>query len=175
MVLINSKVNLKESTLSSIRELKTPNLILYVLAFNLTLAFIFAAIRNDFLYIIHANFLPFDSLYEELLIVLFIAPLSETVLYQYAIIDITLFLSKLMFKKELIILSIILSAICYSWSHLYDYIYMTQMVISGLSYSIFYTLIKQRNMNAFLYSFIVHVVSNLLVLGLNIFNETIRQ
>lgn len=166
MALINSIVNLKESILSSIRELKTPSLILCVLALNLIVAFIFAAIHNDFSYIIHANFLPFDSFYEELLIVLLIAPLAETVLYQYAIIDITLFLSKLMFKKELIVLSIILSAICYSLSYLYDYVYMIQMVIVGLLYSFFYTVIKQRNMNAFLYSLLVHVLYNLLVFGL---------
>lgn len=166
MALINSTVNLKESILSSIRELKTPSLILYVLALNLIVVFIFSAIRNDFSYIIHANFLPFDSFYEELLIVLLIAPLVETVLYQYAIIDITLFLSKLIFKKELIVLSIILSAICYSLSHLYDYVYMIQMVIAGLLFSIFYNVIKQRNKNAFLYSLLVHLICNLLVFGL---------
>lgn len=166
MAVIDSTVNLTERIFSGLRELKTPSLMLNILAFNLALAVIIAPIRNDFIYTIHANFLPFDSLNEELLVVLFLAPLIETVLYQYAIIDVSLYLLKLIFKKELIIVSIILSAISYSLIHLYDYVYMIQMVIAGFLYSVFYVVVKQKNRNALLYSLVLHILCNILMFGL---------
>jgi len=162
----NSVENLKTNIFSKIQELSTTRLLLSVIAFNLVSAFMFPLIRDDFFYKIMANFFPFDSFYEELFVVTVIAPLFETTIFQYGLMSLTIIFSKQIFKKELIPLAILVSITPYSWSHFDNYVYMIQMMISGLSYCVFYLIIKKRNMNAFLYTFAVHAICNLLVLGL---------
>lgn len=169
MVIVNLAENLKECILLRFKELKTPYLILYLVGFNSAIAFIFFLIRFEFVYIIHSNFLPFDSLAEEIFMVLLLGPIIETGLYQYAIIDLTILFTKFVFKKELIVVAILLSAICYSLSHSFDYLYMAQMVIAGSTYSIFYIVTKQKNINAFIYTVILHSLCNLSLFGLKHF------
>jgi hypothetical protein len=163
MVLINLPESFKKNIFSGIQDLKIPVLFLSVIAFNLAAAFLFLLFRNDFFYTIMAYFFPFDSLYEELFVVAVIAPLFETTMYQYGVMSIILILSKRVFKQELIIPAILISILTYSWSHFDDYVYMIQMMISGLSYCIFYLILEKRNKNAFMYTLAVHMICNFLV------------
>ena len=166
MTLNNSVENIKTRIFSKIQELRTPGLFLYVIGFNLASTFLFLLFRKDFFYTIMANFFPFDSLYEELFVVAVIAPLFETTIYQYGVMSIIIILSKLIFKKELIPLAILISITTYSWSHYDDYIYMIQMMISGISYCVFYLILEKRNQNAFIYTLLVHMLCNLFVFSL---------
>jgi len=161
-------LNKGEKNLETARilALRTPGLFLSVITYNLAAALLFLVFRKDFFYTINENFFPFDSWNEELLVVTVIAPLLETTIYQYGIMSITLFLSKLIFKKELISFAILISGTAYAWSHFDDYVYMIQMMVSGLSYSIFYLILEKRNKNAFIYTLLVHMLCNLFVLGL---------
>lgn len=144
-------------------------LILYSLSFNLILTLLFALIRNKFGYAIHANFLSFDSFIEEVIVVLLIAPLLETGLYQYAIVNLSLAATKAVFKREIVVIALIISAVFFSYSHFPDYFYMIYMFFTGISYSLIYFLLQQRSQRAFIYTMMLHTITNLCVLGLKYF------
>lgn len=158
--------NFKDNLLFSFRRISTPLLIVLAFVFNLILSLIFAFLSHKAGYTINANFMPLDSIKEELLVVVLFAPFLETIVYQYFLVDVTLYLTQLIFKKESIILAILIPAICFAMSHMYNYIYVANTLIAGLSLNLFYVLVKLRKQNAFICTVIVHSLYNLCVFAL---------
>lgn len=158
--------NMKDNLLFSFRRISTPLLIVIAFTFNMLLSLTFAFVSHKAGYPINANFLAFDSLWEEIIIVIILAPIIETVVYQYFLVDVTLYLTSVIFKKQSIILAILIPAICFALSHKYNYLYVANTLIAGLSLNLFYVLVKLRKQNAFICTVIVHSVYNLAVFTL---------
>src|SRR5690606_9266417 len=114
-------------------------------------------------YPINKNFMPFDSMKEELFMILILAPVLETALYQYAVIEVVLSLTKLIFKKEVILAAVLIAAIAFGLSHLYNYLYMILTAAAGFTLGLFYTIVRSRKGNAFVYTMILHALYNLFV------------
>lgn len=166
MTSINSTPMLRERILLTFSKISTPYLILIALGFNLILSLTFAFIRHKFGYAINSNLLSFESIKEELLVVVLIAPFAETVIYQYWLVTLTLFLTERLLKKESIILAIIIPAICFGLSHTYNYFYIINTFLAALSINLFYIIVKQRNQQSFILTVVLHALYNLSVFGL---------
>lgn len=144
-----------------LRNISTALLTGLAILFNLTISFVFAFISVLVDYPINSNFLKFDSLIEELVIVAVLAPLLETFIYQYGLIAIVLLLYRKLFNRESIIAGVILPALIFASCHGYNYLYMFAALFIGLSLNSFYIIVKSRNHNAFIYTTIVHAMCNL--------------
>lgn len=96
------------------------------------------------------------SLTEIFLLTVVVAPLVETFIFQFLIIEL---LSKLKIKTGLI-LSV--STLLFSLSHNYNVIYIIAMVFPGLLYASFYLYLKkERSKFPFLIISSLHAISNL--------------
>ena len=161
MINIQSSTKLSRGILLTFRKINTPYLILLAILFNLILSLSFALITHKSGYSINANFMPFDSIKEELLVVVLFAPFAETVIYQYWLVDVTLFITQRLLRKESLILALLIPSICFALSHMYNYIYVANTFIAGLSINLFYIIVKLRKQNAFISTVIMHALYNL--------------
>lgn len=158
--------NFKNSLLFKLRKTNILWLLALVVLFNLALSLIVAFVSNKAGYSISANFLPFESIKEEFIVVVIIAPFLETTFYQYFLIEFVLFITRFLFKKESILLAVLIPAIAFAMSHQYNYIYVANTLIAGISLNLFYIIVKLRKQNAFICTVIVHAIYNLFVFAL---------
>ena len=163
---MNSSLKIRELVLVAIKRASIPSCILYFLTYNLVLVQTFAFVRGEYAYMINGNLLAFDSMNEELLMIVILAPFLETIAYQHFLIFITLFLTEKLFKKESLIMAIMIPALYFSSSHLPDHSYVLYTFFGTLSFNIFYLIMKYRMQNAIFYTLLVHMLCNLLVFGL---------
>ena len=100
-------------------------------------------------------------------ITVIIAPLIETFIFQYLIIE---FLFR--FKKIGVNIIILVSALAFGLAHSYSFFYVLVICISGFIYASYYLYLKIKNVKfPFLYIFFLHALSNLLVFILNYFEN----
>ena len=163
---MNSSLKIRELVLVAIKRASIPACILYFLTYNLVLVQTFAFVRGEYAYMINGNLLAFNSLKEELLMIVILAPFLETIAFQYFLISITLFLTEKLINKESLILAILIPAFYFSSSHLPDYSYVLYSFFGTLSFNILFLIMKYRMQNAIFYTLLVHLLSNLLVFGL---------
>lgn len=166
MEIVNSTLKIRELVLLTLKRASIPYCILYFLTYNLVLVQTFALIKAEYVYMINANLLAFDSKNEELIMIVILAPFLETIGYQYFLIFITLFITEKLINKESFILAIIIPAIYFASSHLPDYTYAMYSFLGALSFNVFYLIMKYLKQNVILYTLILHVLCNLIVLGL---------
>ena len=92
-----------------------------------------------------------------------IAPLIETFIFQYLIIEFLL-----RFKKINIITIILVSALAFGLSHNYDFIYVLVICITGFIYASYYLYLKTKGIKfPFLYICSLHALWNFLSFILN--------
>jgi len=92
----------------------------------------------------------------KLILLILIAPLFETLVFQFAIIEIVKKISKNS------IIAILMSALVFASTHFYDFYYVVSALIVGLLLAIFYLTYKNRTF-AFFSVFFVHSINNLIV------------
>ena len=111
----------------------------------------------------------FDSIYSEFIMVVFIAPIIETIIFQYLIIN-QVYISYN--GKNHKIIAIIISSITFGLIHLYNLYYFIVGTIIGvlLASSFYYFKEKTNNFNAIFYVFLIHSLSNLYVFLIKSFN-----
>ncbi|WP_276358920.1 CPBP family intramembrane glutamic endopeptidase [Daejeonella sp. H1SJ63] len=151
---------------SFIQRLNTFKLLLIVLLANLILSSVFAILRQKYGYSMDPKMLNFDSVLEEFIVVVVVAPVFETVVFQYFMITLMLFLAQRFFKRDLAAFAIILPAICFGFSHTYNNLYVLNTFLAALMINYFYILVKSRNQNAFILTVILHALYNFSVFGL---------
>ncbi len=153
--------NFRNSLLLSFGRISTPLLIVMTWIFNLALSLVFAFIIHKTGNSFNLNFKPFDSMQEEMLLVLVFAPFFETVFYQYFLIETILYFSQLISKRESLILAILIPALIFAMSHTYNYAYVAHTLIGGMSLNLLFVLVKLRKQNAFICTGIAHALYNL--------------
>ncbi|MEO5891649.1 MAG: CPBP family intramembrane glutamic endopeptidase [Ferruginibacter sp.] len=113
-------------------KLKNAKLIfLFVLA-NLLLSFLFSLVLSFFdKKKLTTGFIPFNSVVEEILVAIFLAPLIETLIFQVAIIE--------TIKKKLSpLLSCTVSALFFGLLHYYNFYYVLFAFLVGLMFAYLY-------------------------------------
>jgi membrane protease YdiL (CAAX protease family) len=111
----------------------------------------------------------FDSINSEFIMVVFIAPIIETIIFQYLIIN-QVYISYNGKKNK--ITAIIISSITFGLIHLYNLNYFIVGTIIGilLASSFYYFKEKTNNFTAIFYVFLIHSLSNLYVFLIKILN-----
>lgn len=96
------------------------------------------------------------SLTEIFILSVIIAPLLETFLFQYLIIEILSF-----FKRIKVNIIIIISSLAFSLIHYYNFIYILVTLLSGMIYASYYLYLKEEKQKSpFLYVFALHSLYN---------------
>lgn len=106
------------------------------------------------------------SLLAQFIVVVIIAPIIETIIYQFAIIEIG-------FKLKLSpILIIIISSLAFGFSHWYNPVYVLVTTVVGFILAYYYTALRQQNYtNRVVFVVLLHSLSNLIAfLNNNIFH-----
>jgi hypothetical protein len=106
----------------------------------------------------------FDSKKEAFIIAVFLAPLIETLIFQYSIIS--SFLEK---RPKAFLFACIFSALLFGLSHFYSSVYILKTFISGLLFGTLYLVVSQKKQNAFIAVVIAHALYNLIVFCGNFF------
>ncbi len=92
--------------------------------------------------------------------VIIIAPIIETILFQYLPITIISFFLKE--NKYIKPITIIISAISFSVVHIYNYTYFIMAFIGGLIFAYLFILSKQRKENPVVNLLVIHTLLNLI-------------
>ena len=156
-------VNVKENLLFAFRKVNSPLLILLTVAINLIFSLSVTYLSHQAGYRVRTNFLQFESIRQELFAVAIFAPIVETFVFQYFLINLTISLTKLVIKGGSTILAILIPAVAFGLVHPYNYIYMANTFLTGLLLNTFYMIIKYRKHDAFTCTVLVHALYNLSV------------
>ena len=97
----------------------------------------------------------FSGFFEELILVVIVCPIIETVLFQFLVIEI---LNEKL-KKEIIC---IISALIFASTHMYNFIYFSFAIIIGLNFAYLYYLGRPSNKGFFIV-FVTHLIYNAIV------------
>jgi len=100
----------------------------------------------------------FGSLLNHILLLVILAPVLETLIVQYGIIDFTL----TKFKSNT--LAIILSAVGFGLFHYYSAQYMVATFFSGILFAFIYLIFKTKNGRPILFVSVLHALYNLFLL-----------
>lgn len=158
-------LNIEKNLLFIFRKINWPILILLTVGVHLTFSLIVAFLLNRIGYRADTNFPPFESVKEEFFAVVIFAPFLETFIFQYLLINTTIYVTKLFRKEGSPILAILLPAICFGLAHSYNYIYMAITFVVGLIFNTFYMINKFKRQDAYTNTTIVHGLYNLCVFG----------
>jgi len=100
-----------------------------------------------------ANPIPFDNIYEEIFLVILIAPVFETMLYQ--------FLPSYFFRNKNQIITILVSSIFFGLSHWYSFLNFIYGMLIGTLFIISYILIDLRKVNPLIAICLAHMFYNI--------------
>jgi len=132
-------------------------------AFKAVISIIFSILSNYFLdseKITNSAIQGFDTANKFVIAVLF-APLIETLIFQFLVIELVLFLLKRAKHSYGEFFSILVSSFLFSMTHSYSNYYILYAFISGFIYAYFYLFARKRNgMNGYLTVAFVHSFSN---------------
>jgi hypothetical protein len=156
----------KDKLLVPFRNISTPVLIALTLIIHLIFSLSTSSVARMYGISLNANFPPFDNLKQEFLLVVIFAPLVETLIFQYFLVNLSISLTMLLFKREYIILAIMMPAMAFGLAHTYNYIYMASTFVTGLLFNTFYMVVKYRKQDAYSCTTIVHGLYNLFIFGL---------
>ncbi len=138
-----------------------------VVILNLFISISFAAIvRNVLKDDPIKNSIDFASVKEEFLVSVVGAPVLETFIYQYLLIEICLYVSKKIAKKENKTFSILVSSCFFSFAHSYNIYYMIATFLGGMSLNALYVYFRIKGKFPFIYVVLAHALYNLAVFGL---------
>lgn len=144
-----------------LRIIKIPvakNLTYFWVTFSIYFVFqyVTAVIANFFDDELTTNNLHFSSLQEEFITLVIIAPIVETLIFQYLIIEVLL---NLKLKPWVCIL---VSALLFGVSHWYNLVYILVTTVVGLIFAYYYLALRHQNfMNKLVLITIIHALSNL--------------
>lgn len=166
MVYQGFHTNAKVILLHIFRKVSTLQLITIAVLLNLIFSLLTAYFTQLLGLRLTANFPPFESIKEELFAVVIFAPFVETLIFQYFLINLTISLTRFLFKRESIVLAIMIPGAVFGLAHTYNYVYMACTFVTGLLFNAFYIIIKYRKQDAYSCTTIVHGLYNLFIFGL---------
>ncbi len=130
-------------------------------ALKLIVGFFFLEILSSFIFgklfpYGASNGFKFDSVLEEIIAVVFVAPLVETYLIQYLIIT-----TILKYSRQNTLLALFISALVFGLSHYYSIPYIVKTFFAGISFGTLFLSQKPNYNRAFIYVLITHASYNL--------------
>lgn len=135
------------------------NLRYFILIFLIYFSFKFitAVIANYFDPTLTSSSLKNESLLAKFFIIVIIAPILETIIYQFAIIEIG-------FKLKIPpIFIIIISSLVFGFSHWYNPVYVLVTTVIGFILAYYYTALRNQNYtNRVVLVILLHALSNLI-------------
>ena len=139
-----------------------------ILSIRIIIGLAFTFLSSHFSFPASNNLFEGLSLAEQVLIIGFITPLFETVIFQFAIIELV---TKLKNIPNVHLLAISISSITFSASHFQSYFYMASSLASGLIYAIAYVNIRKiHGQTTTIVSILaVHSLYNLIAFAINYF------
>ena len=112
------------------------------------------------------SFFKDQSLIVIFLISVVFAPIFETLVFQYVIIEGVYFLMKM--NKKSFLIGIVLSSILFGLSHFYNWIYVFLATIQGISFALVYNVAKKRkDMSPFIITWVTHIFLNVFAFLMN--------
>lgn len=155
-----------------INNLSNLKVIALMCAFKATLSLLISLIANLFLKeqdFINSSLEGFE-VGEIFVIVVFLAPLLETFLFQFIFIELIIFIFQYFKIQKGEYFAILISSIVFSSTHNFSTFYMFNSLVSGLIYGWFYVFSKnKKGLNGFVTVFTVHSFSNLVAFFFNEF------
>lgn len=134
------------------------------LLISLMISLILSYVNIDYLEI---DYLKNKGLSYIFIATVLIAPVLETLIFQYGIIEVSLRLK----NKNKILYAILASAIVFSLSHYYNIFYILSSFILGFAFATFYIIAKiRKDINPFYLLFSIHCLINLVAF---IFNDVL--
>ena len=134
----------------------------FVIFLNIIISMIFDKITTFYHLEFKSNSIPFQSKTEEFILVVFIAPILETLIFQY--------LPYFYLNKYRYIYTILISSILFVLAHAYSIIYIIYGFTVGLLFiSAYYYSIK-KNLSPFLLVAFSHFIYNLFAFCMNNFS-----
>lgn len=148
---------------SILKQISSLSLLPYVVVFTV-LSFLVSFLLNVVIYLIGIETehvltpsLKHSGIFKIILMGVFLAPIIETFIFQKLLFD---FLS----DKIKVRFIILISALCFGFSHFYDLVYVINTFFIGIIFAIAYTLWKKRNITPFWIVVIIHLLHNLIIL-----------
>jgi membrane protease YdiL (CAAX protease family) len=139
------------------------SLLPYVVIFT-ALSFFVSFLLNVVLYLIgiqteHISTpsLKYSGIFKIILMGVLLAPIIETFIFQKLFFDFLRHKIKVRFI-------ILISALCFGFSHFYDLVYVINTFFIGIILSIAYALWKKKNITPFWIVVIIHLLHNLIIL-----------
>ncbi|KAF2082815.1 CPBP family intramembrane glutamic endopeptidase [Flavobacterium sharifuzzamanii] len=133
--------------------LKQWELILLIILLNFTNNYLFSVISNLFDISLNKGFNYHYTIKEKIVLFVIAAPLIETLLFQYAVIEI------LKSIKIKLIYCCFLSAFVFASFHLYNIFYFLYAFVGGLLFAFLYVRGKNQK-NAILLPLVTHIIYN---------------
>jgi len=141
-----------------ISQLSTAVLILLTVIIQFLIMMAFALIAQKDV----AEGIIFTNFTEQILLLIVVAPLVETLLFQYSIIDYI----TTTFKSQS--LAILLSAIAFGLTHYYSQGYIVATFFSGILFAFMFLVFRAKNKSGILCIMAAHALYNLLILLLRV-------
>jgi hypothetical protein len=107
----------------------------------------------------------FDSLKEQIVLLVILAPILETLIFQYAIIEM------IKSKRGSDGLAVVVSALAFGLTHVYSVQYFTATFFSGLLFALIYLAFQMKNKMPVLFVTILHAAYNLFVVVMRQWNQ----
>ena len=136
--------------------------IVYLLLLALSADILISGIFSYILFPDHSSGLPFSSVSEEFIILLLVAPVLETWIFQSFIIK-----KSLQYFNNDKLVAIILSAVFFGLTHYYSIPYIIKATIAGIFYAMLYFILLNKKKQPVIYIIIVHSIYNLIGFTLN--------
>ncbi len=133
----------------------------FVIFLNIIISMIFDKITTFFHLEFKSNSMSFQSKNEEFVLVVFIAPILETLIFQY--------LPYFYLKKYRYIYTILTSSILFGLAHAYSIIYIIYGFTIGLLFISTYFYSIRKNLNPFMLVAFSHFIYNLFAFCMNNF------
>lgn len=128
-------------------------LILLIIVLNFLNNYIFSVVSDLFDVPLNQGFNDHYTMKEKIVLFIFVGPLIETLLFQYAVIEIS------KSTKMAVKYCCLLSAFAFASFHLYNVFYFSYTFVAGLLFAYLYTRGKNQR-SAILLPFIAHVIYN---------------
>ncbi|WJS94594.1 CPBP family intramembrane metalloprotease [Flavobacterium johnsoniae] len=138
---------------SFVLDLKHWQLILLVILLNFLNNYIFSVVSDLFDVPLNEGFNDHYTIKEKIVLFIIVAPFIETLLFQYAVIEISKSI------KMALKYCCLVSAFAFAAFHLYNFFYFSYAFVTGLLFAYLYTRGKNQR-SAILLPFIAHVIYN---------------
>lgn len=143
--------NLYINKVQALSRLNLTILILFTVIIEFSVSLVFALI----LFPEHSAGPKFDSKLEEFFLVVFLAPLIETLIFQYTIIS--YLLNKI---PKAVLFVCLFSALLFGLSHFYSQVYVFKTFISGILFGTLYLVVNSKNNSPIIAVALAHSLYN---------------